>query len=185
MPVPLQITFRNVTPSEAVESAIRERFDRLSRFHDHIMSCRVWVESPHRHRHKGQLFEVRVDVTVPGGEILAMRNPDQRAAHEDIYVALRDAFDAVKRQLQDRQRKVRGDVKPHPAPHHARVLRVFPADGFGFLRTLDEREVYFHRNSLVDADFEFLDVGTEVTYVEEQGANGPQAARVMVGKHAY
>lgn len=185
MPIPLQIVFRNLASSDTVESAIREKFERLNRFHDHIISCRVWVEAPHRHHHKGQHFEVRVEVTVPGGEILAMRNPDQRSTHEDVYVAVRDAFDAVKRQLLDRRRRERGEIKPHPAAHHARVFRVFPADGYGILRTPDEREVYFHRSSLTGADFDFLDVGTEVTYHEEQGERGPQAARVMLGKHAY
>lgn len=169
--------------STALEEAIREKAAKLDEFCDDIMTCRVLVESPHRHRHKGRLYHLRIDLTVPGDEIVIKRDPREDLTHEDPYVVIRDAFDAAKRQLEDYVRHRRGDVKSHPIPQHATVFRVFPAQDHGFLRTPDGREIYFHRNSLIDADFDHLDPGTEVQYVEEQGEQGPQAASVTVARH--
>ena len=113
MQIPLQITFRDMEPSDAVEAKIREKAEKLDRFHDHIMSCRVVVEMPHQHHNQGKLFHVTVDITVPGSEIVANHASDQNHAHEDPYVAIRDAFDAAKRQLEDYVRRRRGQVKNH------------------------------------------------------------------------
>lgn len=178
MQIPLQFTLRDMPSSPAVEAAVREKAEKLELFFDRITSCRVLIEAAHRHRHKGNLYHVRIDITVPGNEIVVKRDPAEHAEHEDIYVAIRDAFDAARRQLQTFSARRRGEVKPHPVPITARVLRLFPAQGYGFLGTHDGREVYFHRNSLVDLDFDHLDSGTEVNFIEEQGHDGPQAAYV-------
>lgn len=118
MQLPLQITFRNVEPSEAIEARIRKEAKRLERFYDRIMGCRVVVELPHKHHHKGNLYHVRIDLTVPGGELVVNREPAQHQAYRDLYVAIRDAFDAVQRQLEDYVRRQRGDVKTHEVPSH-------------------------------------------------------------------
>ncbi|MDH3687915.1 MAG: HPF/RaiA family ribosome-associated protein [Gammaproteobacteria bacterium] len=183
MKLPLQITWRRLQQSDAIEAAIRKRAEQLSNFYDHIMSCRVMVEAPHSHHRKGNLYHIRLDIGVPGGEIVVNRDPAAHGSHEDVYVAIRDAFDAAKRQLQDYARRQRGDVKTHEAHLHAKVLRVFPEQGYGFLLTPDKREVYFERNSLINGDFGFLNPGTEVLYIEEQGNKGPQARQVTIGKH--
>lgn len=183
MKLPLQITWRNIGQSDAVEAAIRDKAGKLDEFYEHIMSCRVIVEAPHTHHHKGNLFHICLDIKVPDKEIVVRRGPAEHGAHEDIYVAIRDAFDAARRQLQDYARRRRGDVKEHDVPRHARVIRKFPVQGYGFLETPDHREIYFHRNALIDADFDTLDEGTEAYYIEEQGEHGPQAKQVTVGKH--
>jgi ribosomal subunit interface protein len=108
MRIPLQITIRDIEHSEALETRIREKAHKLDEFFNHIMSCRVVVEMPHKHHHQGKQFNVRIDIGVPGSEIVVNRDHA-----EDIYVALRDAFSAAKRQLEDYARKVRGDVKTH------------------------------------------------------------------------
>lgn len=113
MQVPLQITFRNMQPSPAVESRIRERAAKLERFHQRITSCHVVIDAPHRHHNKGKLFAVHVDLTVPGQEILASKGAGPNHAHENVHVAIRDAFDAVLRQLDGFARRARGDVKYH------------------------------------------------------------------------
>lgn len=182
MEVPLQITLRRLSPSEAVETAVREKVQKLAEFCDDIMSCRVMVELPHRHHHKGKLYHIRIYLTLPHEQIVVKRDPRKHTAHEDIYVAIRDAFDAAKRQLQDYVRRRRGDVRRRPILQPATVLMMFPAQDYGLLRTADGRDVYFHRNSLVGMDFEHVDPGAEVQYVEEQGDEGPQAASVTVGK---
>ncbi len=181
---PLEITFRHMDPSPALEAVVRERAEKLEKFCDQIIGCRVVVESPHKHHHKGNLHHLRIDVTVPGAEIVVKRSPDDEHAHEDPYVAVRDAFDSVRRRLEDYTRKRRGKVKTHEQAAHGRVTVLEPAQDYGTLETLDGREIYFHRNSLVKADFDDLAIGTELRFVEEAGEKGTQASSVFViGKH--
>ena len=122
MRIPLQITFRNIPPSEAVEAKIRTLAAKLDRFYNRITSCRVIVDAPHRHQRNGKLYQVRIDMTVPNGEIVIKRDPPERQSHEDIYVAIRDAFDAAKRQLQDHTKMVRQETKTHEEPPHGRIV---------------------------------------------------------------
>lgn len=184
MQQPLQITFRDIPHSDAVEAAIREKAEKLDQFFDKIMSCQVMVESPHAHHHQGRLYHVRVDLTVPGAELVASRSPDKHHAHEDVYVAIRDAFDEVKRQLQDYKRKLEGKVKTHETPAHGQVIELAPDQDYGRIQAADGRDIYFHRNSLVRGDYGDLEVGSEVRFVEEAGEEGPQASTVhAVGKH--
>ena len=111
MQLPLEIVFKNLDPSPAIETEVREKARKLERFHDRIVRCRVVIEAPHKHQRSGHLYRVMLDVTIPGGELIARRSPDQRHAHEDVYVAIRDAFDAMRRQLEDFARRQRGHVK--------------------------------------------------------------------------
>ena len=101
MNLPLQITFRNMAPSEAVERRIWKHIEGLGKFSDRIMGCRVVVEARHHKHHQGNLFHIRIDMTVPGDEIVVSREPALHHTHEDVYVAFRDAFDAVRRRLED------------------------------------------------------------------------------------
>lgn len=206
MEIPLKVTFRNMPPSAAIEANIREKAEKLETFYDRIMSCRVIVEAPHRHRHKGKAYLVRIAITVPGGELVVNRapkrldaaklrlpelsgkevieshEPSKHAAHEDVYVAIRDAFNAAGRKLQDYARRQRGKVKVHESAALALVNKLFPEDGFGFIQTTDAREIYFHRNSVLPPGFDQLQVGTEVYFAEEQGAKGPQASTIRFVK---
>lgn len=184
MKLPLQITFRNMEPSEMMEQNIRERAEKLDQFYDQIMSCRVMVEAQHRHHHQGNVYHVRIDMTVPGDELVVSQDPGMDHAHEDIYVAIRDAFDAARRQLEDFGRRHRYQVKSHETPAHGRVSQLNREDGYGMIETSDGREIYFHRNSVVNADFDGLEMGEKVRFNEEMGDLGPQASTVMVeGKH--
>lgn len=116
MQVPLQITFRHMESSPAVESRVRELAARLEKHYDAINSCRVVIDTPPAHRHKGAPFSVRIDVTVPGAELFATSDNEPEGAHTDAYVALRDAFEDMRRQLEDYARRQRGDVKRHSQP---------------------------------------------------------------------
>lgn len=183
MQKPIEITFRHMERSPALENAIRERADNLEHYCSDIIGCNIVVESPHKHHHRGNLFQVRIDVTVPDQEIVVKRSPDQHQAHEDPYVAMHDAFDAVRRQLEDYVRMRRGKVKRHEVPPHGRVTSLVPERDYGRLETPDGRDIYFHRNSLVKGKFEDLEIGTELRFVEEAGDEGPQASSVfIVGK---
>jgi ribosomal subunit interface protein len=184
MQVPLEIVFHNLDRSPAVEAAVRERVAKLEHFAEKITSCRVTVEAPHKNHQQGNLYTVRVDLRFPGGEAVANRSPSKNHAHEDVYVALRDAFKAARRQLQDGQRIRRGDVKPHEGPPHGRIASIDREHGSGRIATSDGREIYFHRNSVVTGRFEHLEPGMEVRFSEEAGEKGPQASTVhFAGKH--
>ena len=184
MQLPLQVTFRHMETSDALLADIEDKAGKLDQFSDHIMSCRVVVEAPHQHKNKGKLFHVSVDLTVPRGEIVASRSADEHHAHEDVYVAVRDAFSAVQRQLEDWERKQQRKVKQHASPPHGRVIRLFPEEGYGFIESAEGKEIYFHRNSVLNAQFDDLEIGNEVRFAEEEGDEGPQASTVaLIGKH--
>lgn len=116
MQLPLQITFRHIDPSPALESRIRELASRLEKFSAHIMRCHVIVEPAAQHQHQGVLYDFRIDITLPDEEIAIRHAHPADHAHEDPYVALRDAFRAARRKVEDHERKRRGDVKSHSQP---------------------------------------------------------------------
>lgn len=181
MQIPLEITYRHIEASTALEEKIRQRVAKLERFNSRITSCRVIVEAPHQHQHQGNRFHVRIDITVPGNEIVVSRDPEARQDHQDAYVAVRDAFNAAERQLEDHTRRRRGKIKSHAAPPQGRICEL-EAD-HGRIETADGRLVYFHRNSLVEGRFDHLALGTEVRFHEVRGADGPRASTVhLIGK---
>lgn len=184
MQIPLQVTFNNVDHSAPLEAKVREAAAKLEQFYDQIIGCRVAIELPHRHQRQGGLYRVRIYLTLPDGEIEVTRSPAQDHAHEDPYVAIRDAFKAARRRLEDHARKRRGDVKTHEMPLHGRITALDRATGFGEIRTPDGRELRFHRNSVVDAEFDRLCEGQEVRFSEAAGEDGPVASTVhVIGKH--
>lgn len=113
MPVPFQVSFRNVTPTPAIAAAIHERAAKLEPYRDRIVGCHVVVEAPHRRHHRGTMYHVGIDVTVPGKKLAVSREHAANHAHEDIYVAIRDAFEAVRRQLEGHMQRLRGETKLH------------------------------------------------------------------------
>lgn len=202
--IPTQVTFRGLAHSDALEADIRKRIAWLEQFDAGIVGCRVLAEMPHRHRHDGRHFHVRIEVTVPGGApIIVSHEPSlhgplkdvEEAAHrketeiEGVHryarVAVHQAFDAARRRLQDFARERRGAVKTHEVPAHGEIVEISKGDGYGFIQA-DGRQIYFSRASVLDDAFDELVVGTPVAFVEEQGEKGPQASTVRVlGKHHY
>jgi ribosome-associated translation inhibitor RaiA len=115
----LQIAFLGVEPSEALEQAAERRAHKLDRFCPDIIACRVSIELVDKHRNQGRAFAVRIDVTLPGHELIVGRVED-----EDAHVALRDAFDDMQRRVEDTVRRVRGQVKQHSAVMNGTVVQV-------------------------------------------------------------
>jgi cold shock CspA family protein len=202
--IPVQVTFRGLAHSDALEADIRERADWLEQFHTGIVRCRVLVEIPHRHRNEGRHVHVRVEVTVPASEPIVVshepslhgrlkdaaesahhKESEIEAVHRYAHVAVHEAFDIARRRLEDVARGQRGTVKAHEPPAHGTVAEISPADGYGFIQA-DERLVYFNRASVLNDAFDELAVGTPVAFAEEAGEKGPQASTVRVlGKHHY
>jgi len=113
MKLPLQVSFRHMEHSGEIETLIREKAAKLDTFAGDIMGCRVVVEMAGKHHKQGNLYEVRIDLTLPGEEIAVSREPGEHAEYRDLHVALRDAFDAAARRVEDYVRRRRGAVKTH------------------------------------------------------------------------
>ncbi|HAL37325.1 MAG TPA: 30S ribosomal protein S30 [Polaromonas sp.] len=178
MKLPVHIQFRGMEPSDALEISAREHAHRLESFAPNIMACRVCIDLEQKHKHQGRPYGVRIDLTLPGQELVV-----NRVQHEDVYVALRDAFDNMKRQLEDVVRKSRGQEKQHTVPLHGEVVRLDDAGGFGFIRTPDGDEYYFSRDNLAGTPFEHVQTGSAVQFIPEVAGEGLQAKRVSLGKH--
>lgn len=184
MQVPVKITFHNVDASEALEARIHEKIEKLDAKFPGLVGCQVVVDSAHHHQNKGRLYSVLVDVTMPGGEVVASthtgKNPEK---HDKIYGAMNDAFLAVERQLEKVKDMMRRDVKQHTTNWLMGIVDKFNLkDGFGFIKTLEGSETYFHKNAVLNGDYDDLSVGVRVRYVlaEEDGVNGPQASAVKI-----
>jgi cold shock CspA family protein/ribosome-associated translation inhibitor RaiA len=182
MQVPLNMTFRNVRKDAAIENLIRKQAAKLERVCDHIVSCRLAVEKPQKHQKSGNSFRVRIDVTVPPEhELVVTREAGEGDLHEHLSTVIRDAFAAMRRRLRKLVEKQHGDVKTHPAQEiGGLVTRLFPDQGYGFIKNANGQEIYFHKNSLPGDDFDRLEIGTGVQWHEEQGEKGPQASTVRI-----
>jgi len=181
MKVPLQVTFRHMKRSESVEARILERAAKLERLHDQVMTGRVVVDLPQQRQRKGKVFHVRIDITVPGRELVVNRDPLINHAHEDVYVALEDAFDAMERKLKEHSHEIQGETRRETGENRGTVATLFPGEGYGFIEARDGREIYFHRNSVLNGGFDRLRQGAAVRFAEEEGEKGPQASTVEIG----
>jgi cold shock CspA family protein len=183
MQVPLELTLRDVPGRARLLPLVERNAAKLERVAGGIVRCRVAIEQPQRHQRSGSPYRVRIDLTLPPGkEVVVRREPGEGSLHDPVETVVLDAFKAARRQLARIAEIRRGDRR-RPAEPRALVSRIFADDGYGFLRTLDGREVYFHRNSVLHGDFDRLEVGTEVRFAEGTGDEGPQASSVqIVGK---
>lgn len=180
MQIPLELSFRDVQKTPDVEEMIRTKVDKLERYCDRITGSRVAVERPHKNVSSGNPFRVRIDLTVPPGhELVVTKEPLDNAPNDSLVTVVNSAFDAAERQLKELVDRQRGEVKTHVEPV-AFVVRKFDDEGYGFLKTPDGREIYFHENSVAQDDFERLAVGTQVRFEETMGEMGPQATTVQI-----
>ena len=173
MKLPLDISARDVRVNEETEELIRDKASKLDRIYDQIIGCRVKIDMPHRSQRTGMTYNVSIDITVPGGELVVKRESDQ-----DLRAAIMNSFETAQRRLKEYSERQRGEVKTHFEKPVARVVRIFPEEGYGFLSTPEGREVYFHENAVLGGKFEALNVGAEVTFVEESGDEGARAVSV-------
>jgi cold shock CspA family protein len=163
---PLKITTRDFVLTEPIEAEIREKAARLDSYYDRITGCEVTVQA--------------LVVSVPGSKFSVSHQ-----AEEELPGAIREAFDAARRRLEDYARAQRRATKAHEPVPEARVSKLFPEQDYGFLETPNGHEIYFHRNSVLGSGFEKLEVGMAVRFVEEDGLKGPQASTVrIIGKRA-
>ena len=173
-----EIVFNDMDPSDFVRDRIADEIGKLEHLHGRITSCRVVVETPHRQHHKGKLFGVRIHLTAPGRTDVAVNHEQgDRHEHEDVYVAIRDAFAAARRQLKDKSRRQQGKVKSHDPALFGRVARLIAEQDYGFIESTEGQEVYFHANTVLGG-MTSLEVGSEVRFDKELGEKGMQATTV-------
>ena len=173
------ITLRDIPHSVAIETHIQKKIQKLEQYHDRIARCDVVVEQCQKHKHQGKMYACRIDVTVPNDELNV-----NLVQNEDVYVAIRDAFIAMRRQLKKYAMKRRGEVKLHPLSLHGRIIRIFPEQGFGFIES-NGTEYYFAADSVIHPIFEELDLGMDVHFIETVAHDGLQAHRVTVGSRNH
>jgi cold shock CspA family protein/ribosome-associated translation inhibitor RaiA len=192
------ITFRGVQRTTAIEEEILTRVRKLETYYHGIMGCRVLVELAQRHHGAGNRFHIRIDLTVPGEEIVVAHEAGLHATAQDVdmekltkvaesdperkhaRVAIREAFDIARRQLQDYARRQRGAIKAAAGQRRGRISQLFQVDEYGYIEADDGHEVYFQKSSVLKDAFDRLAVGNAVSFVEEPGEKGPQASTVRL-----
>lgn len=178
----VHVTFRHFSATDALEVRVRDGVAKLFELFPKIIKLSVALEMHQRERH-GHNFRCRLDLVVPHAELVA-QNSETDESSADVYVALAAVFDEAKRQLEDYVRRSRWDVKQHAPTPRARVAKLMVGEGpgtrYGFLETLDGREIYFHEHSVLHGRYDDLRIGTEVRFSEEDGDKGPQASTVAV-----
>lgn len=173
-----QITTKDFPVSHALDTEIRRKTEKLDRFCRNIMSCRVVIGIQQKHKHQGKLYNVRIDLTVPGKEFAVTHKRDQ-----DVYVALRDAFKALERQLEEYGRKRNGHVKAHNDVSHGHVVRLVKNEGYGFIDGVDGNEYYFSLTNVAYPNFAQLMIGDAVEYIPTNMKDGRQAHHVVKERH--
>lgn len=185
METPAEIDFQGMSGSPKIKDDIAQHIAELEDRFGRVTACRVVLKAPSGRHQTGGLYEVNIRLALPDGrEVNVADTPHADERHSDLAFALNDAFKRARRRLQDHARRLRGDVKHHEGQPIATVMRLDPSGEFGFLETGDGREIYFHRNSVLDGAFPRLVVGTRVNFAEAAGEKGPQASTVkLLGKH--
>jgi ribosome-associated translation inhibitor RaiA/cold shock CspA family protein len=182
---PLQIAFKNVESSASLETLIRERVERLQRFHPHITGARVVVEVPHRSPESGKLpLGIAVEIDVPGrNPVIAKGEQDRREVKGDRSAIVNRVFEAAERQLEQIAAIRKGEVKQHgSAGDTGVVVRIFPEQNYGFIEVKDSPDLYFSREVVGNGSFEHITVGSlvHVTRAATEGPMGPQASSVKL-----
>ena len=186
MQIPLELSFHNIQPSDAIEAAIRDRVAKLETFYERLVTVRVHVEAETKRHRTGNVYTVHIELGVPGKDLVvskAPHKPNRKYADPDLYAVLRESFDAAERQLKDFKAQISGDVKTHESDYQfqGQVTQILPEQDHGFLLTKEGGQLYFHRNSVLNNGFDKLKKGDLVHYIETVGDTGPIASKVRLG----
>jgi len=186
METPVQIDLQGMDLNSEIRRVIAARLTQLEERFGRITAGRVTVKAPSDRHRKGGQFEINIRLALPEGrEVNVGHTPKQDERYADLDFAVNDAFNRARRQLQDQVRKLQGQVKQHDGSPLGTVCELDPLGEFGFIETGDGREIYFHRNSVLDGKFAELGVGARVSFAEEVGDKGPQASTVkLLAKHS-
>ncbi|MEB3357232.1 MAG: HPF/RaiA family ribosome-associated protein [Synechococcales bacterium] len=182
MRVPLEVSYRGVEKTDALDALIQEKVGKLEEVCSQLSSCRIGVEKTHVHPDSGSPYRVRIDMTVPPGhELAATKNPGEGTQYVPLETVIRDTFDAARRQLVELNRREQDEVKRHPDQEMDGIVKVlYPDKDYGFIKALDGEDVYFNRGSVLNDDFDRMEVGTGVHFFKVQAEQGPRASTVKI-----
>jgi cold shock CspA family protein/ribosome-associated translation inhibitor RaiA len=182
MQTPLELNYHDVPRSPWSEDLIRERAGRLERFCDHIVSCSVFISQPHRHRHKGKAFRASIEVHLPRNRrLMVVEEPAVVEQKADLRAVINRAFSSMERRLQGAGENHRRDaLAPAAGEWRGLVTQIVADPGYGYLRTPEGIEFYFHYNAVLHGDFPRLAVGTEVRFEPFEGEAGLTASSVQI-----
>lgn len=182
MQVTPEVIFKSIRRSLWVETYVAERLEHLEKFAQDITRCHVTLSREQSSQRKGNRYSVMVEVRVPRQHDLAVKK--QKQIHDmrtQLPAIINEAFGAIETQLKRTVARRRREEKSHNGQPHGLVEKIFAEHGYGFIRAIeDDRQFYFHRNSVLHDDFKRLTVGTEVRFAPEQGEEGPQASSVQL-----
>ncbi|MGB9117388.1 cold shock domain-containing protein [Bradyrhizobium sp.] len=186
MQTPVEVEFQEMAASPAIQEVITGQVKKLEQRYGRITACRIVVKGPGNRHQTGGLYDVNIRMALPDGrEVNIGRTPKADERHAELSFAINDAFKRARRRLQDNARQMEGMIKSHEGQPIGTVVRLDPAGEFGFLRSSDGEEIYFHRNSILGTKLSELDIGSRVVFSHEIGEKGPQATTVkLLGKHA-
>jgi ribosome-associated translation inhibitor RaiA len=176
MQIQPEITFKEVQTSDALNAKIQDWLEKLEHVYAGIIRCQILVEQPHRHHRQGRHYHVRIRLTVPGVELVSSHDPGPNETHEDPYVAVRDAFLAMRRQLEDYARKPRSDWNRAALPRTGTVVYIDPEGSWGWLEA-DAHRVRFTRD-VIEGGIDRLAIGDEVTFSETETAEATHIERL-------
>lgn len=182
MQEPLEISFRGVEKNKDMEDLIQKEIEKLERICDSIIRAHISVERPQKHQETGNPYRVRISISVPRNpELVAVQEPGEEDMHKPLHAVIKSTFKKSRRQLKKYMAKRKREVKSHPHEQpNAIVVKIFKDQGYGFLKNLEGKEVYFHKNSVLRGGFDSLEIGAGVHYIEEEGEKGPQASTVRI-----
>ncbi len=185
MQTPVQIDFQDMTATPKVQADVEQWLAKLEQRFGRITACRVVIKGPGGHHRTGGLHEVNIRLALPNGrEVNVERTARADERHSDLDFAINDAFKRARRRLQDHARRLQGQVKQSEGQATGKVTSIDPLGEFGFLEAADGREIYFHRNSVLNGGFKRLEVGSQVLFSEDVGEKGPKATTVkLLEKH--
>lgn len=180
MQIPLELSFQHIEPADEIKDYVRERVDYLGQLFDGITSCQVYIAAPQNRQKTGHLYDITIEVRVPGKELVVSDRKNDMQQHQHLRIALRDAFAIIERDLKIYKQKMRGQVKVLDGMLQGKIVEIRHDKGFGQIQATDRRLIYFHRNSVVDGDFDALKVGDTVELVarHDESEIGPQASTV-------
>lgn len=183
MQLPLEVTYRGLERNDFIHDLIQKKSTKLERACPHMISCRVVLEREQKQKRTGSEYKIRVELGVPPGHNLVVtRKTLILQAQKDLPPLVREAFEAAERKIKELAAQQKGRVKSHPQQEiQAFIDQIFPGEDYGYIRTVDGREIMFHRNSLVNENFDALEVGAGVAFelAEDPGAARASSVRVM------
>lgn len=174
-----EITFPDFDPSDAIRADIEKYLVKIEKLYDKIIFCHVSVRAPHRHQRK-HIYHINIQLEIPGEDIIINKEPEKDYSHTDIHLAIRDAFNSLKRSLRKRVKGKKTKLKTIETHDYAMIKSFDSNQGFGFVADSSGREIYFHKNSIINFNPDELKPGLKVKFVEEPGEKGQHVTSMSV-----